>query len=165
MANWQYLTNEEKKNHQLYKKQTAFKWFMIYLAFQCFLSFGSAAGAYAEYKSYLNQYSLNTTSPPSSFLIISLIPAIFIFLALILFKYYGKSKRTVILFTIFLITFPILNFLINSYLIVRYQLDGNEIIPKMIALVVWFIFFGIVFYIYSLKSKPFNLQYLNRIKS
>ena len=164
MAKWQYLTDEEKKNHELYKKQTAFGWFMIYLAFQCFLAFGSGMGAYAEYSSSLNDYSLGHTSASGSFLVISLIPAIYIFLALIFFKHYGKTKKTVVLFTIFLITFPILNIVVNSILATMFDLDLNVMIPKMLALLALFIFFGIVFYIYSLVSKPFNLQYLNRIK-
>jgi hypothetical protein len=166
MANWKYLTDDEKKKHELYKKNTAFSFFMIYLAFQCFLSLGSGMGAYAEYGAYLRDYSYDSqASAPLSFLIISLIPSIFIFLALILFKVYGKSKKTVNLFIIFLITFPFIALISNTILMFKYGLDANAMFPKTFALFLLFILFGIIFYLYSKISKPFNLQYLNRIKS
>ncbi len=166
MANWNYLTDDEKKKHELYKKNTAFSFFMIYLAFQCFLSIGSGMGAYAEYDVYLREYTYDSeASAPLLFLIISIVPSIFIFIALISFKIYGKSKKTVRLFVVFLITFPFITLISNTILVLNYSVDANAMVPKIFALFLLFIAFGIIFYIYSKLSKTFNLQYLNRVKS
>ena len=77
---------------------------------------------------------------------------------------YGKSKTTVKLLITLLIGLPIVSF-INSLIIASvYDLRPSEMVDQSAGIIVLFIFFGAVFAIYSFISKPFNLQYLNRVK-
>ena len=141
MANWKYLSDEEKINHELYNKSSAFKWFLIYLIFQCFLAFGSAAGAYVDYSSSLREnYShLNSLPSANSFLVMVMIPVLIMIIFLLLFRIYGKSKITVKLFVIFLIGYPIFNFIYSNIMLSIFNITSGEVIMKSLALIFLFI--------------------------
>lgn len=168
MAIWKYLTNEEKQEHELYKKKTALDLFFLYLKIQVILSVFSVIGSYAEYSQYFreinNTYTTNFST--GTFFLISLIPAAFLLIFTLLINKYGKSKTTVKLLIALLIGFPIVNFISSTILASVFVSDLSHvaIVKQIFSITILFIFFGTVFTIYSFFSKPFNLQYLNRVK-
>lgn len=64
-----------------------------------------------------------------------------------------------------LISFPIVSIISSLIMATVFQVDISEMTTKSMGMVFLFIFFGVVFGIYSFFSKPFNLQYLNRVKN
>ncbi|WP_441373415.1 hypothetical protein [Acinetobacter lwoffii] len=55
MAGWKYLTDEEKREHELYKKKTALDLFFLYLKLQVILSVVQVMGSYAEISQYYRE--------------------------------------------------------------------------------------------------------------
>ena len=47
MATWKYLSDEEKQEHELYKKKTALDLFFLYLKIQAVLAVMAVLGSYA----------------------------------------------------------------------------------------------------------------------
>ncbi|MCO8063334.1 hypothetical protein [Acinetobacter lwoffii] len=166
MATWRYLSDEEKQEHELYKKKTALDLFFLYLKIQAVLAVMAVLGSYAEFSQYYREVNNTHTADFSivTFFLIGLITPAFLIIFIILMSKYGKSKTTVKLLITLLIGLPIVSF-INSLIIASvYDLRPSEMVDQSAGIIVLFIFFGAVFAIYSFISKPFNLQYLNRVK-
>ncbi len=167
MSNWKYISDQEKQEHELYKKRTAFGLFLLYLKVQFVLSFLSIFGSYAEYSQSLRDYNIGAENTPSfaSFIMIFMIPCVLLLVFILLFDKYGKSRTTIKLFITFLIAFPLASFIVTILASLILDVDINVLITKNIGLVGFFVFVGVIFAIYSLFSKSFNLQYLNRLKT
>ena len=55
MATWRYLSDEEKQEHELYKKKTALDLFFLYLKIQAVLAVMAVLGSYAEFSQYYRE--------------------------------------------------------------------------------------------------------------
>lgn len=153
MSQWVLVTDDQKSSHILYKKKTAFSLFFIYLYFQLFLIIA-------------NTLPLIKIAHLESFILLVPIFVILWFLK----NSGGKNKKTVKYFILLLILFPLSN-LISSCIFAlfnsnpRINFNFVSIVEKSTLMFVQYSIFGIIFYIYTIFSEPFNLQYLNRIKS
>ena len=167
MASWKYLTDQEKRAHELYEKRTALDMFFLYLKIQVFVSVIMIFGSYSEYRQYYREINNTYTADFSTgtFFLISLIAPAFLLIFIMLMSKYGKSKTTVKLLVTLLISFPIVSIISSLIMATVFQVDISEMTTKSMGMVFLFIFFGVVFGIYSFFSKPFNLQYLNRVKN
>ncbi|MCA4791190.1 hypothetical protein [Acinetobacter towneri] len=167
MASWKYLTDQEKREHELYEKKTALDLFFLYLKIQVFLSVVSVFGAYAEYSQYYREINNTHTAdfPTGTFFLISLIAPVFLLIFIILMSKYGKSKTTVKLLITLLISLPIVSVVSSLIMATVFKLQVSVVLTQAIGITGLCIFFGIVFAIYSFFSKPFNLQYLNKVKN
>lgn len=166
MSSWKYLSNEDKQKHELYNKKTALDLFFLYLKVQFVFSVLGVFSAYSEYSQSLRKYNYQLPSDFSGgkFFLISLIPSIFLLIFLILFSKYGKSKTTVQLLITLLISLPIVSTITSFFIATTFKTDLSAASMQMVTIFMIFIIFGIVFAIYSFFSKPFNLQYLNKVK-
>ncbi len=77
---------------------------------------------------------------------------------------YGKSKTTVKLLITLLVGLPIVSFISAFTMGEIFDVSVSELAEQVARITILFIFFGIVFAVYSFFSKPFNLQYLNRVR-
>lgn len=167
MAGWTYLTDGEKQHHELYKKKTALDLFFLYLKIQFVLSIVSVMGNYAEYSQHYREINNTQTADFSTgtFFLISLMTPAFLLLFIVLMSKYGKSKTTVKLLIALLISFPIVSLISSLIMGLEFNLQISPIITQAFGITALFILFGVIFAIYSFFSKPFNLQYLNRVKN
>ncbi|MFW1908822.1 hypothetical protein, partial [Acinetobacter ursingii] len=150
--NWTYLSDDQKKDHILYNKITAFFLFCVYLYIQFALSVFLL---------------VSTVFNSREFVFLSnALPAGVLLWFLIVLGRNKKSKKTVKAFVIYLFLFPISYFLSKFVFVVATPyLDMGEAIQSCIGIVTLHILFGFIFLIYQFSSKAFNLQYLNRVKS
>lgn len=166
MAGWKYLTDEEKREHELYKKKTALDLFFLYLKLQVILSVVQVMGSYAEISQYYREINNTDTADFSTgtFFLISLLAPAFLLIFILLMNKYGKSKTTVKLLITLLVGLPIISFISAFTMGEIFDVSVSELAEQVARITILFIFFGIVFAVYSFFSKPFNLQYLNRVR-
>jgi hypothetical protein len=148
---WVYLSDDQKKDHPLYNKKTAFFFFCIYLYIQFILA------------SFLLVMTL--VNSKEMIFLSNILPVGVLLWFLIILGKNKKSKKTVNSFIIYIFIFPI--FYIISKLIIAFStvyITFGQAVTDSISVVTLHAVVGIVFLIYYFSSKAFNLQYLNRVK-
>lgn len=166
MANWKYLAKESKESHELYGKKTALDLFFIFLILSVFFSFLGVMGRFMEYEERYMEINgtLFSSLPKDEFYLIGSIPIIYTIGFICLAKIFGKSKKTAVSLVVFLITLPIVGFISSSTLSQRFELFDPDIADGFVSQAFFSLIFILVFIAYGLLSKPFNLQYLGRVK-
>lgn len=166
MANWKYISKEDRENHELYEKTTALDMFFLFLGISIFLSSFELMGRFTEYEQIymdVNRTSLSNL-PNGEFYLIGSIPIIYTIGFILLVKIFGKSKKTVVSLIVFLITLPIVGFISSLMLSQKFELYNSDIVSGFIIQAFTSLIFISVFIVYGLFSKTFKLQYLGRVK-
>lgn len=166
---WKYLSLDEKTQHPLYNKFTAFKLFMIFQYF----SLLSIPLNMMEFQHHLlndyNLYSLEGEAKEIFDYYFSVFMSLFIFkLAfLLVITFYKKSHTAIKFFIAFLVVNPI----VTSIASFIYMANANTLrsaievgVQSTMSSVILHIICGIIFLVYYHTSKAFNVQYLGRVK-
>ena len=170
---WQYLTEDQKQQHPLYNKFTAFKFFMILLYISFFISLGSLSSDIFQLKQNFleisGSYSLNAELEKlvslTSMLGYGGLLASFIFVLAI--SKAGKSKTAFKLFVTFLILNPLMQVILAIILQSAFSAQGFpiEFVSKSIVYIFLYIIIGVIFAVYCYFSKAYNLQFFSRVKA
>lgn len=166
MSNWNYLTKEEKERHELYEKRTALSWFFVFLNVSIVLSFLNIMGQFNEHELIIHKLSRNVLNDlrGNEFYLIKSIPIIYTIFFVFLMTIFGKSKKTVVALIVLLVTLPIVGFISSSIFSQRFELYNVDNVTGFVMQAFFSVIFILVFGVYSLFSKTFNLQYLGRVK-
>lgn len=151
MSGWTYLSDDQKKDHLLYNKKTAFFFFCVYLYIQFILA------SFLLVMTLVNSKDLVFLS--------NILPVVVLLWFLIVLGKNKKNKKTVKSFIIYLFIFPF-SYILSKLILVfsSSYLGFEQAITDSLSILTLHVIVGIIFLIYCLSSKAFNLQYLNRVK-
>ncbi|MFM5035310.1 hypothetical protein [Aeromonas media] len=153
---WSVISNDEKKQHQLFDKKSALEWFatgMIVCGIIGLIASISQIGVATQ---------LNAGE--STLLIIgACAQPLFTVIMCSLFNANKKTKKGAVIIWILILLLPIISF--GATILMNMQVNGGYVgYESVVGLIILCVIFAITYGVYSFISPVFRLQYRNQVK-